>query len=69
MNKKEKFSIHGMHCVNCAMTIEKALVDVKGVITSTVDHAAETATVEFNDSVASIDDFKKAVTDTGYQVA
>ena len=68
MSKKEIVSIKGMHCVNCAMKIEKILLDVKGVISSTVDHATEKATVEYDEDVANIGDFKKVITDSGYQV-
>lgn len=68
MNKKEVIFIQGMKCVNCALRIEKALVGVKGVIKSTVDHVAKQATVEFNENEASIEDFKKAIIDVGYQV-
>lgn len=68
MSKKEIFHIKGMKCENCTLQIEKALVGVGGVITSTVDHIAGKATVEFNENEASADDFKKAITESGYQV-
>lgn len=68
MSKKEIFHIKGMKCENCTLQIEKALVGVGGVITSTVDHIAGKATVEFNENVATVDDFKKAIVESGYQL-
>ena len=57
----------GMTCVNCAQTIEKALRDVDGVISASVNFAAEKAIVRYNPEVVTLAALKKAVSDAGYQ--
>jgi Cu+-exporting ATPase len=57
----------GMTCVNCAQTIEKALRDVDGVISASVNFAAEKAVVRYNPEVVTLAALKKAVSDAGYQ--
>src|ERR1035437_338448 len=42
--KIERFRIRGMHCANCASTIEKAVAPITGVIDAHVNFAAETLT-------------------------
>ncbi|WP_333647427.1 heavy metal translocating P-type ATPase [Candidatus Binatus sp.] len=42
--KIERFRIRGMHCANCASTIEEAVAQVPGVIDAHVNFAAETLT-------------------------
>jgi len=64
--KKIVFEISGMHCTNCARAIEKSVSKVKGVKTVTVNFAAESAQVEFNESRTNIGELKKAVQDAGY---
>ncbi|MDP2684347.1 MAG: heavy metal translocating P-type ATPase [bacterium] len=68
MSKKEIIPIQGMHCASCAMTIEKSLKKVKGVKSAGVNFATEKATIEYDESAATPDDFKKAVKDSGYDV-
>ena len=57
----------GMTCVNCAQTIEKTLRDVDGVISASVNFAAEKAIVRYNPEVVTLAALKKAVSDAGYQ--
>jgi len=57
----------GMTCVNCAQTIEKALQDVDGVISASVNFAAEKAIVRYNPETVTLAALKKAVSDAGYQ--
>ena len=47
--KIERFRIRGMHCANCANTIEKAISPIPGVIDAHVNFAAETLTARVND--------------------
>src|SRR5208282_4802242 len=42
--KIERFRIRGMHCANCASTIENAVAPIPGVIDAHVNFAAETLT-------------------------
>lgn len=49
---KKQFSISGMHCTNCARTIEKSISKINGIHDVRVNFAAEKALVsgEFDDS-------------------
>jgi Cu+-exporting ATPase len=49
--KIERFRIRGMHCANCANTIEKAVAPIPGVIDAHVNFAAETLTARISDEV------------------
>ena len=40
----ERFRIRGMHCANCATTIEHAVAAIPGVLDAHVNFAAETLT-------------------------
>ena len=64
---KKQFSIAGMHCVSCALTIEQALNRVPGVKKAAVNFATEKATVEHDDSVLS-QSLVDAVKKTGYKL-
>ncbi len=60
--------IGGMTCASCASHVEKALNEVPGVISASVNLATERATVKFIPGLVSLNDLKKAVAETGYQV-
>ncbi len=60
------FDIEGMTCAACVRRVEKALEKVPGVSGASVNLATERATVEFDPSIASIDDFTAAITSAGY---
>jgi len=64
--KKKTLKITGMSCASCARTIEKALGSVKGVQRANVNFATGKATVEYDESITGPGDFKKAVSDAGY---
>lgn len=57
----------GMSCVSCAGTIDEALKSVDGVISASVNFAAEKATVRYNPEVSTVARLKKTVADAGYQ--
>lgn len=69
MSKKnpKKFSVTGMHCASCALTIEKNLDKEPGVKKATVNYATEKATVDFEDKA--IDDKKiiDVIKKSGYE--
>lgn len=66
--KKEQFSISGMHCYSCALTIEKTIKNTPGVKDAVVNYASEKATVEYDENKIRLDDLKKVVAATGYQL-
>jgi Cu+-exporting ATPase len=65
--KKSIFPVGGMTCASCVSRVEKALSEVPGVISATVNLASEKATVEYTDQVR-IADLRAAVEDAGYEL-
>jgi P-type Cu+ transporter len=57
----------GMHCATCAMTIEKALKETEGVLSASVNLAAESASIQYNPEVTAIPALKKVVERAGFQ--
>ena len=66
--REVSLKIAGMSCASCATTIEKALKKLEGVKSAHVNFATERATVEYDPSIVSILDLRKAVRDVGYEV-
>jgi Cu+-exporting ATPase len=62
------FTIGGMHCATCAMTVQDSLKEVPGVFDAKVNFALGKAFVDFDSSVASRDSLRKAVEESGYKV-
>lgn len=61
--------IKGMHCATCTDTVREALESLKGVENARVNLATERATFIYDPTLASIDDFEKAVKESGYEIA
>ena len=61
--------ITGMTCASCASRIQNALSKLNGVKSAVVNFAAERATVFYNPSEASVDDFTGLIKDQGYGVS
>ncbi len=66
--KKIVISVSGMTCTNCAQAGEKALNRQEGVHSANVNFATEKASFEFNPDVVTLQDLKKVIKDTGYEV-
>jgi len=66
--KKETFKIHGMHCSSCVRTIEKGLFKTPGVHSISVNFAAESAVIEFEEKIISEEGLVKEVDSLGYQL-
>jgi copper ion binding protein len=60
--------IEGMTCFSCVARVDGALRDVPGVIDSRVNLATEKTSLSFVPEVASMEDFKRAVANTGKRV-
>ncbi len=60
--------IGGMHCANCALTIEKNIRRLPGVGDVNVSLASGKALVIYDPSVLDLADIEKAVEDAGYKV-
>ena len=62
------FTIVGMHCASCVLRNERSLKKIKGVENASVNFATHSATVEFDESLASEKDLYSAVIKNGYKV-
>jgi Cu+-exporting ATPase len=61
-------TIGGMHCATCAISVQDALKDLPGVRDARVNFALGKATVDYDSSMASESDMKRAVEESGYKV-
>jgi Cu+-exporting ATPase len=61
-------TIGNMHCATCAMTVQDALREVKGVKDAKVNFAIGKAVIDYDSSLASEADLRKAVEESGYKV-
>ena len=61
-----KFTITGMHCVNCALTIERRLKDLHGIKSVRVNFSSATGIVTYDSNVTNKSSITKYVKDIGY---
>ena len=64
---KTTFRVQGMHCASCAQTLEKKLRGMDGVVSATVNFAAEKASVHFIASVVDKTGLFDAVRAAGFR--
>lgn len=60
--------ISGMHCTSCAMNIDGALEDTKGVSRSETDYARSITKVTFDKNVVSEQQLENVIKEQGYEV-
>ena len=60
-------NIGGMGCAGCVNTVQKALENIQGVTSATVDLESETGSIIYQPDAVSKDDFKQATEDAGYE--
>ena len=65
--EKVTLKIKGMSCTACASGIEKKLTKLAGIISTSLNFAAEKATIEYDPKVIRLSNIKKKVTDLGYE--
>lgn len=58
--------IQGMHCANCVLNIEKALNNLEGVESATVNLSSQKALVIYDSNLVTIDDMGKAIENLGF---
>ncbi|MBM4400206.1 MAG: heavy-metal-associated domain-containing protein, partial [Candidatus Cloacimonetes bacterium] len=68
MKKSITIGIDGMHCASCSASVEKALVNTKGVISANVNLPLEEASIDFEDSIISPEKLNQVITDTGFSI-
>jgi Cu+-exporting ATPase len=61
------FVVQGMTCANCAQTIEKGIAKLPGVLSATVNFAAEKLSVVYDPEQLQIKDLTAKVDDLGYR--
>ena len=66
--EKVSFPIQGMTCASCVARVEKALAAVPGVLSASVNLAANSGTVAYIPGVADREAFRAAVEAAGYAV-
>ncbi len=64
-----ELNIAGMHCIDCAHSIEAALKTVPGVDQAHVHDLKRQAQVTAEASTVSVEQWREAVKDTGYEVS
>jgi P-type Cu+ transporter len=65
-NEKMDLDVFGMTCAACSTRIEKVLNKMDGMVSATVNLATESASVEFNSAVLSVDKIIAKIQDLGY---
>ncbi|MCX6666350.1 MAG: heavy metal translocating P-type ATPase [Euryarchaeota archaeon] len=66
--KKIELRVSGMTCATCASAIKKALLNIAGVKSASVNLGSENVIVEYDPKKVNPGDIEKAVTKTGYAV-
>lgn len=61
-----KFDIIGMHCVNCAMTIERRLKDLQGIKSARINFSRATGIVTYDTDVTNKTQITRYVKEIGY---
>jgi Cu+-exporting ATPase len=67
--RRASLRITGMHCANCAFTVERSLKKTEGVLEAAVNYASEQAAIVFDPAVVRAPDLVERVRDAGYGVA
>lgn len=62
----QRFSIQGMHCTSCAVSIDWEIEDVEGVELAKTNFADAVTEVTFDAARVSTDDILAAVTRAGF---
>ncbi len=63
-----EFSISGLHCPSCSLTIDGSLEDLPGVFSSETNYAKAHTVVEYDPDKVSKAELKAAITTAGYTV-
>lgn len=63
---KQKFTVKGMHCVGCAMTIDGALEDMAAVRSATTNYARQVVEVEYDEKRLTPEEIMAAIKAAGY---
>ena len=67
--EKVVLNVLGMSCSHCENAVKKAVTALPGVAEVHVDLAAKQVTVQYQAGTSTVDDFKSAIEDQGYDIA
>lgn len=67
--KKVEIKVEGMHYEGCSKRLTKVLNNVEGVNNSEVSLENKLANIEYDETIAKIEDFYEAIEDAGFEVA
>ena len=65
---KKNLPVTGMSCASCAASAGSTLAAQPGIVSSGVNYANATASIEYIPSIGHIEDFKKAIREAGYDL-
>ncbi len=65
---KVELPIKGIQCASCVQKIEKSLLQTRGVTKASVNLATDRAKVEYLPTETNLEEIKRAIESTGYQV-
>lgn len=66
--KKIEIQIEGMHCERCSSRLTKVLNHVEGVKSAEVSLQNKLAQIEYDETIAKVEDFYEAIEDAGFEV-
>lgn len=67
--KKVEIKVEGMHCEGCSKRLTKVLNNIEGVNTAEVSLENKLANIEYDETIAKIEDFYETIEDAGFEVA
>lgn len=65
---KKTIPVIGMACSVCSANVEKKLQSLKGINSASVSLASRTALVDYNPDIISLEDMKREISNTGYDL-
>lgn len=66
-NKKITLAITGMHCAACAQNLEQKLQKLTGIVEVKVTLTTNSAIIEYDDTIITLNEIKKVVADAGFK--
>ena len=68
-NKTARFSIEGMHCGNCAASVEKSFQQTPGVLSVVVNLASNSAVVAYDSKITDTEKLTHALDKTNFSAS
>lgn len=63
--ERQRLDVRGMGCPNCSSRVRNSLLGLEGVSEAMVDHRQGLAIVDFNPTMATLEDLARAVSTAG----